>query len=1017
MNLPADAIFSRALELEDPERADYLKSACGGDAELRLQVERMLVEYRKADAYFAEADGATLGAEDFNAENFKERYAEKEGDVIGPYKLRQLIGQGGFGVVWMAEQLAPISRMVALKVIKAGMDTRQVLARFEAERQALAMMDHPNIARVLDTGSTASGRPYFAMELVKGIPITDYCDGCNLGTRERLTLFSDVCSAINHAHQKGVIHRDIKPSNVMVTLHGDKAVAKVIDFGIAKATQGKLTDKTLFTRFEQIIGTPTYMSPEQAALSGLDIDTRSDIYALGILLYELLTGKPPFDAKSLLSAGYEEMRRIIREVEPPKPSLRLSSVAGEERVALARSHHIDPSKLSRLVEPDLDWIVMKSIEKDRTRRYETANALAMDIRRFLTGEPVSASPPSAAYRFKKFVKRNKLAFGTASAVVAALVLGLGVSLWQAVEKTRAYQRAEASERKSREVATFLKDMLNGVGPAVALGKDTTLLKEILDKTAERIATDLKGQPEVEMELRTTLGDVYRAIAEQRTAELMYRRALELSLSAYGDDDERVATAKNNLALVLSEKADYPESEKLFLEAIATYKKAGRNSSEDLAGALNNLGVVYRDNSRLEEAEAVQRESLEIVRKLHGDDHVKTGYCEINLSIILVRDRKLEGAESYARSAVDLFRKIHGRDDPETATALGNLAMVLREGGKLPEAEKTARDAVAMFQKVLDPLHPEIARSMIELATTLTWEGKLEEAETKCRDALAILRKRYGSEDRYVAYAISELGNIMAAQGKMDEAAELQEEALAVRRKVLPRNHPEIVRSLSSLAQLHFMLGHLEESEHVTREALEITLQVASKGNSDLVQIYQHLGRVIGEQKRFAEAETVLREGLRYQREIHPTDNGDTVGLLGSIGRTFGERQQFAEAERYYREAKVICDARADISPGIHGSIHSGLGGVIVAANIAATQAPDKERQDRFAEAEKLLLSAVEMMDRSTDTPPEIRLIAIRRLVRLYIAWNEAFPDPQLPTKAAAFQKKLTTSGSISPALR
>ncbi len=383
---------------------------------------------------------------------------ETAGERIGRYKLLQQIGEGGFGTVWMAEQVEPVTRMVALKIIKLGMDTREVIVRFEAERQALAMMDHPNIAKVFDAGATDKGRPFFVMELVRGIPITRFCDEQQFGTKERLLLFGDVCSAINHAHQKGIIHRDIKPSNVMVTLHGDKPVVKVIDFGIAKATQGKLTDKTLFTKFDQFIGTPVYMSPEQAALSGLDIDTRSDIYALGILLYELLTGKPPFDAKSLLSAGHDEMRRIIREVEPVKPSSRLSTIMGDERTLLARARQIEPDKLSRTVEPDLDWIVMKAIEKDRTRRYETANGLALDIQRFLADEPVSAAAPSAAYRFSKFARRNRTALGVAGGFAAVLLAATGVSAWQAVRATRAEELAKervvevAAERDAKDAA-------------------------------------------------------------------------------------------------------------------------------------------------------------------------------------------------------------------------------------------------------------------------------------------------------------------------------------------------------------------------------------------------------------------------------------------------------------------------------------------------------------------------------------------------------------------------------------
>jgi serine/threonine protein kinase/WD40 repeat protein len=403
---------------------------------------------------------------------------EEPGERIEHYKLLQEIGQGGFGTVWMAEQEQPVKRRVALKIIKMGMDTREVIARFEQERQALAMMDHPNIARVFDAGATPFGRPYFVMELVKGVPITEFCDEQQVDTQHRLELFGDVCSAINHAHQKGVIHRDIKPSNVMITLHGDKPVVKVIDFGIAKATKGKLTDKTLFTRFEQFVGTPVYMSPEQATTSGLDIDTRSDIYALGILLYELLTGKPPFDAKSLASAGYDEMRRIIREVEPPKPSLKLSTIAREERTRLARARHVEPDKLSHLVEPDLDWIVMKCLEKDRSRRYETANNLARDVERYLRNEPITARSPSRAYQFQKFIRRNKLAFASITAITLALLMGLGTSVRMFFEEKAAYtreaalrQRAEEAEHETqRQLHTALVQQARGAVRSAEVGR-------------------------------------------------------------------------------------------------------------------------------------------------------------------------------------------------------------------------------------------------------------------------------------------------------------------------------------------------------------------------------------------------------------------------------------------------------------------------------------------------------------------------------------------------------------------
>ena len=436
-----EEIFEAALALPPDQRAGHLDRACGGDSQLRKRVEALLQAHERAGEFLEAPPPANKTIA------LSIPLTEKPGDRIGRYKLLQQIGEGGCGVVYMAEQEEPVRRRVALKVIKLGMDTRSVIARFEAERQALAMMDHPNIAKVLDAGATETGRPFFVMELVRGIKITDYCDQNKLPTRERLNLFIQVCHAIQHAHQKGIIHRDIKPSNILVTLHDGVPVPKVIDFGIAKATDQRLTDKTLFTQFEQFIGTPAYMSPEQAEMSGLDIDTRADIYALGVLLYELLTGKTPFDAKELLQSGLDEMRRTIREREPERPSTRLSTMLEGELTITAGRRQSDAPKLVTLIRGDLDWIVMKALEKDRTRRFETANGLAMDIQRYLSNEPVIARPPSNLYRFQKLVRRNKAAFAAVSAVAAALVLGLGLSLYLFIQEREALRRAVAAEQE------------------------------------------------------------------------------------------------------------------------------------------------------------------------------------------------------------------------------------------------------------------------------------------------------------------------------------------------------------------------------------------------------------------------------------------------------------------------------------------------------------------------------------------------------------------------------------------
>jgi serine/threonine protein kinase len=502
-------IFVEAIDKATPEeRVAYLDGACGKDPLLRRRVEDLLAKHFQQDSFMKEPaveDSPTVVVP----------LSERPGTIIDRYKLLEKLGEGGFGAVYVAEQKEPVKRRVALKIIKLGMDTRQVIARFEAERQALALMDHPNIAKVLDAGATETGRPYFVMELVRGVPITRYCDENNLPTIERLGLFMAVCHAIQHAHQKGIIHRDIKPSNILVTLHDGVPVPKVIDFGIAKATQGELTDKTIYTQFQQFIGTPAYISPEQAEMSGLDMDTRSDIYSLGVLLYELLIGRTPFDGQELVMSGLDEMRRVIREQEPLRPSTRLSAFTPEELTATAKRRSADPPKLVHALRGDLDWIVMKCLEKDRARRYETASGVSADLKRYLDNEPVVARPPSTLYQFHKFVRRHKGAVAAASAVAVALVLGLGFATFAFLRERQARLNQAAAEKakqvetvRADAVAEFMWKLLASTAPELLRQGHQRPVRDLLNAADELASTGLSNAPAAEIQLRDLMDWLY-----------------------------------------------------------------------------------------------------------------------------------------------------------------------------------------------------------------------------------------------------------------------------------------------------------------------------------------------------------------------------------------------------------------------------------------------------------------------------------------------------------------------------
>jgi len=815
------AIFDEATALPAGERVPLLDRECAGNDRLRAEVEALLESHDELKAVQPETVTSGGGAP-----------TESAGTVIGRYKLLQLIGEGGFGSVYMAEQEEPVRRRVALKIIKLGMDTKQVIARFEAERQALALMEHPNIAKVLDAGATEAGRPYFVMELVRGVPITEYCDQNKLGTKERLDLFMAVCGAVQHAHQKGVIHRDIKPNNVMVTLHDGTPVPKIIDFGIAKATNQRLTEKTLFTEYNQFIGTPAYMSPEQAEMSGLDVDTRSDIYSLGVLLYELLTGTTPLDSRQLRQVGYSEIQRMIREEEPHKPSVRISTL-GQAATATAEHRRTDLPGLAKALRGDLDWVVMKALEKDRTRRYETANGMRLDLQRYLANEPVSASPPGTIYRLRKFVRRNRTGVTVGATVTVALVVGF---LLAAAGFLQARREAEAS----KAINEFFNGMLASVDPrqlhqhsgfapgrrtvvetAGGLAQDVSVVEMML-RARERIGPSFTGKPTLEATARETIGLSLLGLGRPRDAAAELEEAVRIRRAALGEDHPDTLRSELQFALSLIESGRAPDAVLLLGELREKMTLLHSEKDPRTLQASSLLANALMADRRHDESDPIFRETLERQREVLGEEHRDTldtmlWWAESRLW----RNRGAAG-EELTRPVYETALRTLGPDDVLTLWARTCQGWSRNFQGDYEEGEALLRPAVEGLVRTLGNEHPYTCTAKQGLGRSIRTADARDEKERLWTEALEGLRASEGDASPGVFVISRDLAFFLIERGKSEEGLRLLRRAVEDFRAKYGEAHDWTTNNMSYLARGLSMVGEITEARAVSKQWLDIS---------------------------------------------------------------------------------------------------------------------------------------------------------------------------------------------------
>jgi len=898
----AEAIFEAAIDLPAKEREAFLSARCGDDKKLRALVNQLLADYDSGMGSFLQSPADETSSETIPQDRTQESAS------IGPYRILETIGEGGMGTVYAAEQTKPVRRQVAIKVIRPGMDSKHAIARFEAERQALALMDHPNIARVLDAGETEQGRLYFVMDLVQGEPITDYCDRHTLSTRERLSLFVQVCHAVQHAHQKGIIHRDLKPSNILVTLTDGKPLPKVIDFGIAKATTAPLTDRTLYTQQGQLIGTPAYMSPEQAEIGPLDVDTRSDIYSLGVVLYELLAGALPFDPETWRRASFAEIQRIIREEEPPKPSTRVST-AGRSPKETAEHHSTDRRTLARQLKGELDWIVLKAMNKDRNRRYETANTLATDIGRYLRDEPVLAGPPSASYRFRKYTKRHKVALAFAATVFLGINLALFESNRQRAKTDAALVETEEARDESEAVTAFLSEMLSSVDPRER-GVDVSV-REVLDEASKTIGERLEDQPLIEARLRHTIGAVYHQLGAFTDAAKHAARAAEIRSQELGPEHPETLKSLYQLAFAYGMGANrvppYTERDPTtLLEGVLEKQRQTLGEEhEDVRESTHLLILLYKDQRRYQDAESLASDAIERWGRALGEDAPQVDLLRYALALVHEGQGRYEDAEVLIERVLRHAVSQLAEDHPFVLELKGVLARLYTQTGRFSEAESLLLEVVDARRRIAGAESYWTLHSMWNLADLYARTERHAEAERLYRESIELSSRTRGDEERFTTQAKERLARMFVDQGRYNEAEPLLVRVVEVRRRVQGEEDPSTLNAMHDLGRMYVRQGRYDDAQPLLAETLEIRRRVLGEEHRDTATSMHTLGWMYERQGRFDDAEPLLAGALEIRRRVLGERHPLTLVSLRRLAKAYAGQGRHEEAEKLNLEALAL----------------------------------------------------------------------------------------------------------------